>query len=183
MLNFLKRIWHDPVISSVIAAILIGFGSYFSPFWPLIKNFLIETITFLTKKTALPNWLIGFLLLLSFLLLATKLIAAVRLLTSAKSASDYRQYSQDEFFGIRWRWKYSYGSGQPVELCPFCVKCDIQIRPADKSSYYGRGTLFKCDNTSCDAAAIEINEYLFEIEDKVARHLQQKARAGNWRKK
>ena len=186
----LKNIWKDPVWSKVIAtAILaaIGLGyTYATDRWsflPIIDALAHAwTISFswITSTSLIPNWLS---LLTGLLAVPTVIICAAilwNLSRAEKSSSHWKNYTEDKFFGILWRWRYTNGS--IVDPYTFCPHCDFQIYPINKSSYIAVDRIgFQCD--SCHSQLGIFEESYSTLENKAIRFAQQKIRNGTWNEK
>lgn len=61
----LKKLWHDPVGSKVIAGVILliiggaGIGTYLLNGWPVIVQYAKDAYNFALSPTSLPNWIIG----------------------------------------------------------------------------------------------------------------------------
>jgi hypothetical protein len=180
-----KNVWNDPVWSTVIATVILaalaGLGSYFLNWWPDIGGVLVHIWVFLGQTTLVPWWLLLLLILLSlpFLMLAALgvwywLFAE----TETNQSADWRSYTTDDFFGLRWRWRYE-SSGTPVDITCFCPRCDYQVYPDNYSPFRRFGEIkFQCD--SCGSGLAEFEESYQSLENKVARFIQQKLRNKTW---
>jgi hypothetical protein len=120
----LKKLWHDPVWSKVIAGIILAFGAvaiaYVLDLGPTIIRSLREWSQVLGASTPVPNWLLVVLALLALpviIVLIIVLLPAVPILGSAIQVSgagsaspSWRAYTSDDFIGLHWRWTY-FGDG------------------------------------------------------------------------
>ena len=178
----LKAAWKDPVWSAVIAAAVIAvisaLGTYFLGFWPSIASGITIAWTWLFASTGVVNWL---LLLLS--LVSTSALVIVGLVVWDSSASSkvtgphWTSYTEDRFFGLRWRWRYA--GSRIVDLNTFCPSCDFQVFPHNASAYSVVDRIgFSCD--SCGKNLGEFDESLSHLESKAERFVQQKLRNGTW---
>ena len=101
--------------------------------------------------------------------------------TASVKAGDaaLQAYTEDNFFGLRWRW--NYGNGQLSTLTTYCPHCDYQVFPANASAYRAIDRIqFHCD--SCSAQLGEFEESWDALENKARRFVQQKLRNGTWSK-
>jgi hypothetical protein len=91
---------------------------------------------------------------------------------------DWRSYTVDMFFGLRWRWRY-LEEGQPYEVHTFCPYCDFQVYPTNASAFRSVDRIaFHCDSCGQNLAAFD--EPWEFVENKVKRFIQQKIRNGSW---
>ena len=71
----MRKLWHDPVWSKVIAGVILAVGatvvSYLLTWGSVIDPLLTRVFAFTSSATSMPNWLIGILVLL---LLAVALV-------------------------------------------------------------------------------------------------------------
>lgn len=186
-MSLVKKIWTDQVGSKVIAtaivALLVAGATIFFDFWPTIKGFGTEAYNLALTPTPLPNWLIAILGLLAAIpILLLLAIIWEQAFSSAPNAEEWRNYSSDDFFGLRWRWHY-FNNAQPHTLCTFCPACDFQLYGKSRDSFtHGISSMeFNCD--SCGKRFDVFEDSHGEMEDKVKRFIQQKLRNGTWPRK
>jgi hypothetical protein len=179
----LKKLWNDPVWSKVIAGAIpaVGalLGTYLLDLWPTIGSFAKDTYKFAVSATSLSNWVIGILGLLATLPIIILLaIIWQKIFPSSSSTPDWQNYITDEFFGLRWRWRYS-GNWQIYDIHAFCPHCDFQVYAKNASAYHPIDRImFLCE--SCDQKLGEFDESFLSLENKIGRFIQQKIRNGNW---
>ncbi len=178
----LKALWKDPVWSNVIAGALVAaIGAvvvYLSGLWPDIAVWLPATWNWLYLATSVTNWL---LLLLSLLaaasLLLLGLVAWIVFTDGKPLGPDWNSYTSDNFFGLRWRWRYS--AGKITDLNTYCPQCDYQVFPHNASSFKVIERIgFICD--VCSKPLEGFDGSYPEMESKVERLIQQKVRTGKW---
>jgi len=67
--NMLKRVWHDPVWSKVIASLIpifaVSIGTYLLNLWPLIVKLFYSVIDISITKVSISSWIFALLPLLS----------------------------------------------------------------------------------------------------------------------
>jgi hypothetical protein len=58
---------------------------------------------------------------------------------------DYRDYTTDTFFSMRWRWRWGVDL-EPHRVAPFCSKCGMPIHPARPSGRFAVSSalVFQC---------------------------------------
>lgn len=173
----LKRIWKDPVWASVIATSFGGLASYFAGWWPAIVGAVKEVWIFLGATSAISHWIVA---VLAFLALPTLVVSAMLawqlVHPTAASRPNWHGYTEDNFFGLRWRWSYS-SIGQIQQMTTFCPHCDYQVFWQDASAYAAVERItFHCD--SCHSSLGEFTESFRSLESKAERFIQQKIRNG-----
>lgn len=174
----LKKIWHDPVWSKVIAGVALAalavIGAYFLDWWPAMTQWLGAGVRLLGRSSSVPNWLLGLLVLLA---LPAVVVGAT--LLAARRGDDWRSYTTDNFYGLRWRWHY-IGDGIPDRLATFCPNCDFQVFAQDASSFRSVPRIaYHCDG--CDSQLATFDEPDVSLHHKVERLIQQKLRNDTWR--
>lgn len=176
----IRRIWSDPVWSKVIASLLITFFSavvaYAYFWWPSIASAANALASMAVDQSTLPNWVIWLLLLLSAAAALIVLFAFrnwIRPRTSGET--EWQSYVEDNFKGLKWRWKFGDHPGEIYDVCCFCPKCDFQLFPYDSSPYGASDRIgFYCDE--CSIHLGEHEESFSSLNSRIERHIQQKIR-------
>ena len=108
----LKSIWKDPVWSAVIATAIATVGGAVGTFllglWPAIGGWFVGLWTFGARPSQVANWVVWLLALLTvptLLILAALVGEAIRPNREMAAVEGWRMYTEDEFLGLRWRWK------------------------------------------------------------------------------
>ena len=146
----LKKIWVDPVWSKVIAAGIVAVAAavatYFAGWWPKVGRAVSRLGDLAVAVTPVPNWLLALFILCAIVVLAILLITGWAIAVPSKEGSSFRAYVEDEFFGIRWRWRYG-NDGAIYSLVSFCPRCDYQIGPQNISGFRAIDHLeYRCDS-------------------------------------
>jgi hypothetical protein len=148
----------------------------FSDWWPTITGLVTAAFPVLVQRTSIPNWLLGLLVVIAVVFTLRVVVGAV-----IRRRPNWRSYTEDTFFGLVWRWRYSIviGEGIPVDLTSFCPYCDFQVHPEPGSdSRAVEGIAYHCDG--CGRALGTVNESVFSLYNKVERLIQRKLRNGTW---
>lgn len=182
----LKKLWHDPVWSKVIAGLILAAGAgttgYFLHWWRAIGATVGPCYTLLLAATSVPNWILflfGLLSLPTVILLGV--IIWLKIFPSKPASPSWQTYTTDLFFGLRWRWKY-LRDGQIYDATTFCPHCDFQVYAQNVSAYRIVDHIaFQCE--SCGSQLGDFQESFASLEDKVKRFIQQKIRNGTSRKR
>ncbi|OIR10426.1 hypothetical protein GALL_77380 [mine drainage metagenome] len=188
MIGLVKKYWHDPVWSKVIAgSILAGatvVSAYVLNWWPIIGSRMSGAFafafTFIFASTSIPNWLIAILLIPLVIGLLVIRLMVLNKLRPRKSIPDWHTYVRDAFFGIQWTWRYDE-TGKVIDLYSFCPSCDFQIYPRPNHNILRDFTHihFGCEN--CGHKFGNFQENIAQFENKVIRHIQRNIRNGSWK--
>jgi len=169
----LKKLWNDQVwskvIGGVILAAILAVVSYFGNWWLTIRSWVANSYDFLFRTTPIPIWLLAVLIALSLVTVATA-IASFR-------KPRWRKYTQDEFKGYSWSWKYR-DDGTPDELQCFCTHCDYEI--TDYSTLWSDGHKLErhvCPN--CQLTRVPLGKKS-DVHHAIQRLIEQKIRNGKW---
>ncbi len=181
----LKVIWNDPVWSKVIAAgilaLVAALTTYLLNWWPKIGGYISNSCMIIKSYSVVPNWLLGILGLLAIptILLIIALIYSLLNPTPQKTP-DWKTYTNDTLFEIRWRWKYF--NNAISDMHTFCPHCDFQIYPQNASGFNAIDRItFYCD--SCHKSLASFDEPYFSLENKAKRFAEQRIRNGSWSNK
>jgi hypothetical protein len=181
----LKSIWKDPVGSAVISGVILALGgavgTYLLDLWPAIGRWFASVWARAGEPSLVSNWVVWLLTIFSIpalLMIAALVWAALRPDREA-AGNHWRTYTEDDFLGLHWRWKY-FPSGNLEHPIPFCPHCDYQVFPHHASAYSAiERTGFHCD--SCSRNLPEFNESFDDLRSKIERLIQQKIRTGKWK--
>jgi hypothetical protein len=153
------------------AGTLVAAAYFLDWWWPAMSRSAPGAYDLLAERTSVPNWLLG--LLVGMALLFTG--GVINGLLSRRPR--WSAYTEDTFFGLVWRWRYSIvvGDGVPVDLTPFCPHCDFQLQPdpaADAGP--GDGITYRCD--SCGRALESFDGSAFALQRKIERLIERRIR-------
>ena len=97
--------------------------------------------------------------------------------TACRRRPSFRDYAQDTFFGVTWRWRWT-DCGQIDEgaITPFYPECDRQLAVARPSSYDTR-TSMSC---ACGRHG-ELDGGWPQVVEEVAIEIDRNTRSGNWK--
>lgn len=177
-------LWHDPVWSKVIAAALIVVAgvawTYFQGFWPRIGAQVGAGVAWALKRTDISNWLLVLLSASGVAVVIVVILLLWSLVSPSERETSWQSYTEDDFFGIRWRWRYGK-DGSVLDLYSLCPSCAYQVY-ATSASYYAvvPRVAYRCE--SCGRTLAELEGTSGEIENRVIRHVQQKLRTSSWPK-
>lgn len=174
----LKRIWKDPVWASVIATGIGGLWSYLAGWWPAIVDAWQAAWGFLGATSPISHWIVALLVLMAAPTLVVGVVLVWQLFRPTSTPKpDWRGYTEDNFFGLRWRWSYS-SIGQVQQITTFCPHCDYQVFWQDASTHAAVDRIaFHCD--SCHSSLGEFAETFRSLESKTERFIHQKIRNGS----
>ena len=152
----LKKAWSDPVWSKVISALILAAlgtaASYFLNWWPGIGKGISAVFGFLGRTTPVWNWLIGVVSIVTLVLMLVVWLASV----TARQSGTAPPYTSDDFFGVKWRWRYTHG--EITGLYSLCVNCGLQIYLLDASDYtMVPRVAFRCDDCGKTAGPFDRN--------------------------
>ncbi len=178
MSGLLKKAWHDPVWSKVIATIIIGIAgvlvTYFAGWWPIIAQMGSGLVAYTAASTQIPNWLLGLLILCAVLVIGAIGIAGYFLLAAGKPQVLWATYTTDEILGIKWRWHYG-SKGLIYELYAYCPSCDLQVYARNSSAFRAVDHIaYFCEH--CGKVVAEFQMPEGAVENLVKRTIQKKIR-------
>lgn len=192
-MSTIKKIWHDPVWSKVIAAgvvaLVTSLANHLFHWWSwvgLLKhtNQLIKASwAFFFSTSPVPHWLIGLGIILSIIAAATLIMVIIAAIAArpAKSAQqsqvDWHAYTTDLFYGVRWRWDYE-PSGQVRNPICFCPRCDCQLAMEEPRGILEL-TIFHCPR--CEQIVKEVENTPYQIEQTVVAFIERKLRNDLWK--
>ena len=189
-----KKIWHDPVWSKVISALILSAlavtwaGIHFD-WWSAVlrvsRSVIRSLFALLVTTSPIPHWLIGLaglIVLLAFVILGTAVVVTHGASESAFARivppPAWLSYTTDTFYKVRWRWTYGADGEMTVPVC-FCPRCDCQLVPHNRGRVPGMDTTgFHCP--ACDGYIHEVDKPIDYIEQTVALFIQKNIRNNTW---
>jgi hypothetical protein len=161
------------VVPSLVTAAIISLVTTLIPGgWRWVFSKCHSGWLWLLDSTVIPIW---FLVLLSLLALVLLVAVAVLIYASVRKAKDDPAlgYTEDTFFGIRWRWRY--GQHGIFQLCSFCPRCDLQVYSRHSSNFNALDSVvYHCDDCRTELHHSDVSHE--EVENLVKRKIQQKIR-------
>jgi hypothetical protein len=175
-MNFLIKVWRDPVGSKVIATGIIGLLLTLTTFafnlWTDVLLLLKFAWSFISSNTSTPNSLL--------ILMAIPCILFLRAIfySLIKKEIKTTAYIKDHFEGLNWSWGYQ--KENIINLHCLCPKCQYQIIPKGEYQYPNPSVLLKytCEECGYQMPTISLEQY--EFEGKIRLKIQQKIRTGAW---
>ena len=186
----LKKIWHDPVGSNVIAGLIVSVVVGLVTWLAYLLNWLPGWMTrriaglwaYLLSPLVFPHWLF---ILLVFLLIVLGVPTIIAVTTTKRPENATQSlvplalplrlsYTTDVFDGLRWRWRYA---GEKIDqLFPFCPNCDFQVSPNYPTSSKTR-VHFQCESCG-ENLGVRQGPYN-DLRSKVTRLIERNIRAEN----
>ncbi len=189
----MKKIWKDPVWSSVIAGLILtvvlGVGSHFLGFWPYIAKGAIWVWQLITADIPVPLWLL--------VLGIPALVSCVPLISrfAPDSEPKFTKYTHDHILGIDWSWRWAppnryrteYKFEDLIARCPGC-KSVLNIDDYDHRLVY-------CINDSCDwswplsserypgfhmAHRANTIDHSSKLNERVVKEIDRRVHTGDW---
>src|ERR1051325_10632695 len=109
------------IAAYVALAIVVALGGVALTFSKTILSWLGESLEVNRWLLVIP-WMLFVVLLIAVLVFAVLAFLGYR----RQAAAPFRQYTEDVFFGIRWRWEWSK-QGAIENLTHYCLSCDRVI--------------------------------------------------------
>ena len=189
----MKKVWKDPVWSSVIAgivlAVLLAAGQHFLGLWLYFIKGAEWVWSVITVDVSVPLWLLitGIPILVLFIPVTTRVIP--------DKEPKFTKYTHDHILGIDWNWKWippnKFRADYKLdELTPRCPSCKSTLNIND---YDGR--LVYCINDSCKWAwPLASQRYSFpraahrsdaidhssKVNERVMKEIDRKLHTGEW---
>ena len=173
------------IIASVVSGLLLAaifsptFRKWISLFITTTWKLITGTWDYLLASVAVPRCVLGLLILLSLV----TLFRAVRPLFKSQAVAEptWQSYTQDEFFGMVWRWD-NYSRDPINSMRAFCPRCDTMLVYSEHvwSSDLASSTLFTCD--TCGRQIAELEGSMSHVLGKIGRQIERKVRTGEWKR-
>jgi hypothetical protein len=179
----LKKLWHDPVWSKVIATAILaaaGWVGYRRNWWSALWRGLVAAWAFLFVASPVQHWVLGLLIALALLFIVTIVFLAVILLQTKKqnqNPPDWQSYTSDNFYDLNWVWAYE--GREIIFKAVMCPHCGYQVGP-DSTSRFANSIRFYWDN--CRRTVPVEGQSWESLQSVVIRLVQQKLRTGTYPK-
>ncbi len=174
--EIVKRIWHDPVWSKVIAgaviALFTGLIGNNLGVWPAVKSYFWSIIDFELRRASIPNGII----IIGVIPLVFSLYVIAKILRFWRQSEDWHDYTSDEYENLRWVWKWSSSEDYKIsELKIFCPSCRLEIHGSPNEGFPNEAQYY-CDN--CRKALRLIGKSPQDVADQAIREFERRARTG-----
>jgi hypothetical protein len=182
MRKVIRKLWHDPVWSAVIAgvilAILAAVAAYFLNWWPKLWAVIKSVFAYFFASTAVWNWIIAA-AVIAILGQTGFIVWFIRRVNAQAASNDptWRVYTKDYFFGAIWLWGFKGASSDLSELHCICPDCQYDVS-IDYGNDWGEGAFLHCEE--CDwNTKVKIQPE--ELPIKLQKLIRQKIRSGEWK--
>jgi len=136
----------------------------------------------LVHQVATPVWMLLILLTLAIF----PILHIVRLLRSNVNDLSENTYTQDNLFGVVWRWRYN-SFNVIDDLWAFCPNCDLELVYHEQRSEYCAPYIYPPDFTQfvCEKCNIKSEKLPGGKSDalgRIEREISRRLRTGEWKK-
>jgi len=145
---------------------------YFPAAWAWLYNKALQCILWITGDITIPAYL-GVVLILfsSGFLLGCILILKAKL----SQTLHWKSYTSDNFYGVTWRWRYSY-TDDIFGLHCFCPKCYMLVDP--HHNYLMNRYDFYCKRCASLKGYLETRDS--NLNEIIIREVDRTIRSGEW---
>jgi ribosomal protein S27E len=128
----------------------------------------------LKGTSSLPNWS----LYLLFMMSIPSVFLVINRMRKDKGPH-ISQYTEDSFFGVTWRWHYSFGNS-PTNIWAFCPHCETMLVYGYEYPFNGdRTTVLTCE--TCSRPLLHNRGDRDYLVAKVHRQIDRNLRTGAWK--
>lgn len=163
-------------IRNGIAVIVVGGLILAAVIWliPVVGKALLSVLGWLWRqmgsRLVVARWLLMFLMVI----VPVTLLGLLRW-WRARKQPDWTEYTQDDFFDIVWRWRYSYDSSTPTDVEPFCPKDGTRL------VYWVDMREFRCETCGRKFEVREAQD-MRHMRGMVERQIRRKLDTGEWKR-
>ena len=166
-----------PIRNGVIIAVTSAAVLYATTFIPGLYHWLLHVLAavgrFLGKPVIIARWIF---FLVCLFCIPTLYRIFWPLFRRSPRGPNFTEYQTDRFFGLIWRWDYSFHSS-PQNLWCFCPHCDTQLIYSEDR--YPDHVWFTCDH--CKLQLHEVSGSKNYALSQVYRQIDRKLRNGEWK--
>jgi hypothetical protein len=158
----------------VVGALLVAAGVW--AFTPALQQAFLNLETSLNKPLMLPRWAVALLGMLAFPTVWWLVVSVIR---GVRYRPRLDQYTEDNVFGITWRWEY--GEQHLLEdLQGYCPECGMLVMTMRSLVDEGKTVLY-CDH--CQKNLAVLNGGAAEATAFVNQEIAQRIHTGGWKNK
>ena len=157
-----------------VGAVLVAIGVW--AFTPGLQLAFASLRTVLNTPMALPRWAVGLLGLLAFPTVWWLVVSAIRW---GRYRPRLEQYTEDNVFGITWRWEYGE-QNQLEDLQGYCPECGMLVMIMHSLVDEDKTVLY-CNH--CQKNLAVLNGGAVEAAVYVNREIERRIQTGGWKRK
>jgi hypothetical protein len=174
----MKIEWSKITYPVIAGLILIFFGWLFNLLKPFFKFILsLFNSIYLFLKISIPIWILLIILAAAIIIL---FIYRVIKETLSEFPISWKEYTSDNFFGIKFRWGYNNIDNSIDWICCYCPSDDTELI-INRDRY---NLVFKCETCGKEYEPIEVYNgkyiYFSNFIDRVKRQIIRKIDTGEW---
>ena len=174
--------WLFAFILAVLAGLAVEWLtplSLFGSAWSFVAVVLSSTWGWAIEKSHVANWFLYGLIIAVIVLF----LALVRILANVVRKPAYHSYTEDNFLGVHWKWKfYDDTISDPIPYCPNCqmqlINAFKQIKGRDWRDEK-RGVALHCESCNKRDLLVRPGEY-YGITRQIKRLIERKIRTKEW---
>jgi hypothetical protein len=177
---FLKKVVSETLVKVLVTILVPVVCVRFIPYLRIhVYQWSVILYDFLCGKIPIPVWAI----IISSLIVLVCLVGIVCILIKIYWNRSYKEYNEDIFDGIKWRWSYDV-IDRIVDLYSFCAEpnCDMQLKESVITVGYDQYSLrFHCD--LCNHDVWFDNKSYENVKSEKIRLIQRNLRNGEWKQR
>jgi len=158
----------------VVGALLVAAGVW--AFTPALQRAFSNLGVILNETLTLPRWAVGLLGMLAFPTVWWSIVSIIRW---GRYRPRLEQYTEDNVFGITWRWEYGE-QDQVEDLQGYCPECGMLVMTM-RSLVDEDKTVLYCDH--CQKNLAVLNGGAAEATAFVNQEIAQRIHTGGWKHK
>ncbi|MBE3040070.1 MAG: hypothetical protein IMZ62_14830 [Chloroflexi bacterium] len=165
---------------SLIVAVLLWLASYIPGVWQFLSTGFWWCWGMVIQEISWPAWALG-LLGIGDIVLLVAIVGKIVSWHRANSGPSWRDYTEDCFDGIIWRWQYSHMGGAIIGLWCFCPQDDTALVCFQGPRFaVERETSYRCERCGQDFVTLQ-GQSREDIKGTVERQIDRKLRNGEWK--
>ncbi len=165
-------------VSGLVGWIVPYLLPFAKPAWQATTDFVVGVSAHLVRSTPVPNWLL-YLICGAVVLCVVVIVGAF--ISAPPAEPPYKQYRTDNFFGVKWVWRYS--GDDPIGICPICPTCQTVLvygEQMEAIDHWNSAYMVSLFCETCNMRRLHEKGDRTYLNEKIYRQIEVRLRTGTW---
>src|SRR5262245_18695171 len=121
--------WFGGILTAAAGTVLAAYFTPGAPLWSAIGHVFSRTLRIMANPITLPTWAVLLAGLVILAVIVCCAVLAVALATTKPAGPNFTTFTEADFLGIKWTWRWSGSRIDENTVSPLCPRCDYDLRP------------------------------------------------------